>query len=763
LILKRFDEVFMSEMIEGIVSGVVFSNAENGYTVLRLDTIDGVVTAAGSLPGVSQGERLILSGAWVTHPQYGEQFKTESFEVKPPSGADDIFRYLASGVIKNIGPAKARDIVEKFGSNALEIIENEPDKLASIKGISLRSARKLGEDYRRRAGLRRLIEFFTPYGIKPLIATRVYKDYGDDSLDFVRENPYIIASEAYGAEFFEADSVALDLGFESDCPERLSAALVFELVHNLGNGHVFIPRDKLIAAAGELVGVEREAVDEALDALCEYGDIVVAAIANVNGCYLKQMFEAEVYISSRLLEMAGVIDTKMQKSLTKVKNGEIVNNTNVKKSLTIMKNEEIVKKIEEEQGLRYSRLQADAIGFAATSGVAVITGGPGTGKTTTVRGVLKLFDTLGLKTSLCAPTGRAAKRLSELCGREAATIHRLLGATLDEKGEPAFERDENNPLKADAVIVDESSMIDIQLMFSLLKAMRHECRLVMIGDADQLPSVGPGNVFSDIIRSGAVPVIKLTEIFRQAQDSGIVKCAHNVNNGIIPDLTEKFPDLFFMRRQSEEQLAETVAELYSKRLPENMSIEASQIQVLTPTRKRASGTVALNELLREKLNPPVTGKKEKRLGEFVFRAGDKVMQIRNNYDIMWKSHDKLQSGAGVFNGDVGVIKDIDNDREAVTVDFDDKVVVYSFDQLPELEPAFAITVHKSQGSEYHAVILTMTSAAPLLLTRSVLYTAITRAKNLLVIVGNPDVMSKMIKNDKRQKRYSGLRARLAEH
>ena len=730
------------DMVEGVVSGIVFTNAENGYSVLRLDTIDGVVTAAGIIPGVSQGERLILSGSWMTHPQYGEQFKSEAFEIKPPSGKDDIYRYLASGAIKNIGPAKARDIVNRFGSETLNIIENDPDKLSVIKGISLRSARKIGEGYRRHANLRRLIDFFAHYGIKPLIATRVYKDYGDESLEAVHDNPYLIATEFYGAEFFEADAIALELGFNSDCPQRLAAAIVFELVHNLGNGHTFIPRNKLTLAVSTLVSVDCEVVSEAFDSLCDDGDIIVDQIAGVEACYLKHMYEAEHYTASRLLEMIDVSLVRRDK-------------------LTVGKVHEIVRSIESEQDIRYARMQLDALELAVKSDVLALTGGPGTGKTTTVRGILMLFDAIGFKTFLCAPTGRAAKRLSELCGRDAATIHRLLGANIDEDGMHIFDHDEDNPLIADAVIVDESSMIDILLMCALLRAMKRGCRLIMVGDADQLPSVGPGNMFSDVIRSGVIPVIALTEIFRQAEDSGIVRCAHNVNNGIMPDLTEKYSDFFFMRRQTDEQLAETVAELCSKRLPENMGVDPSQIQVLSPTRKRASGTVALNDILRERLNPRSALKKEKQSGDFIFRAGDKVMQIKNNYDIIWESKNKHITGTGVFNGDVGVIVNIDHEKENITVDFEDKLVSYNFDMLTELEPAFAMTVHKSQGSEYHTVILAVTAAAALLLSRGVLYTAMTRAKNLLVIVGDPEVMAKMVNNDKRQRRYSGLRARLA--
>jgi exodeoxyribonuclease V alpha subunit len=496
--------------------------------------------------------------------------------------------------------------------------------------------------------------------------------------------------------------------------------------------------------------VGNEVVEEALDALCEYGDIVVTQIAGIEGCYLKHMFEAEQYTAARLLEMAGGASNVE----CRIKNVEL-GNDGYDRSL-----HEVVKGIESEQGIEYAEMQLEALGLAAKNGVLALTGGPGTGKTTTVRGILMLFDEFGLKTSLCAPTGRAAKRLSELCGREAATIHRLLGASLDENGMHMFDHDEDNPLSADAVIVDESSMIDILLMHALLKAMKSGCRLIMVGDADQLPPVGPGNMFLDVIRSGVMPVIALHEIFRQAGDSGIVKSAHKVNNGVMPDLAEKHPDFFFMHRQTEEQLAETVVELCSRRLPENMGISPAQIQVLSPTRKKTSGTVALNELLREKINPRSVSKKEKQYGDFVYRTGDKVMQIRNNYDILWESPDKRIKGSGIYNGDVGVIADIDSDRELVTVDFEDKLVAYTYDMLSELEPAFAMTVHKSQGSEYHAVVLAMTSAASVLLSRGVLYTAMTRAKSLLIIVGKPEVMEMMVKNDKRQKRYSGLRARL---
>ena len=726
--------------LEGVVASVVFFNPDNGYTILRMETQTGVSTAAGYIPGITVGEHLALHGTWTTHPQYGEQFKIDSFEIRQPRSTDEIYRYLASGAIKNIGPAKARDIVGKFGDEALKVIENEPEKLSTVKGITMQSALLISDGYRRHAGLRRLIEFLSQYDIPPLIATRVYKTYADFSIDAIADNPYIITADSYGAQFSDADAIAIDLGFESDCTERVSAAIAFELLHNIYNsGHTFIPIGKLISATHELIGTNSEIIKDALDALVECGDIVSEVVAGEEACYLQNMHEAEIFTSGRLLGLAQA--SYGQENLL----------------------EDLIREIEEEQGIAYAVLQLEAIRVAASSGLMALTGGPGTGKTTTTRGILMLFDNLGLKTLLCAPTGRAAKRLAETCQREAYTIHRMLGANPgSQDGMPLFEYDELNPLDADAIIVDESSMIDLMLMRSLLAAMKEGCRLVMVGDADQLPPVGPGNVFSDIIRSEVVPVVALTEIFRQAADSGIIRCSHDVNNGIVPDLTAKYTDLFFLRRQSQEQLAETVAQLFGERLPKNMNIDPVNIQILSPTKKGSAGTTSLNDKLREATNPPGVLKKDKTHGEHLFRTGDKVMQIRNNYDIIWKSANGLGDGNGVFNGDVGVITDIDNSKETITVDYEDKLVTYLFEQLPELEPAYAMTVHKSQGSEYHAVILALTQGAPSLMTRNLLYTAMTRAKDLLVIVGSPDVMAQMVSNDKRIKRYSGLRARLSK-
>ena len=732
------DEARQYIQIEGTVASLIYQNPENGYAVLRLDTADGLVTAVGCMPGLSPGEALILTGAWSTHHAYGEQFKAEIAERRMPTGRDAIYSYLASGAIKNVGPAKARDIVDKFGDKALEVLENAPEKLAEVRGITQKRALELSLSFRRQVGLRRLMELLSQYGIKPLIAIKLFRIYGDEALPVVNDNPYIMTVQKFGADFFEADAMALALGFECDCAERVEAALLFELSHNLDNGHTFLPFEKLVSATNQLIDVGYQPVTDALDALCESGFVVREVVAGQDACYMEPFHEAEQFVAKRLLMMAG------DAALDTVDIARLISN------------------VEREYGITYAESQFHAVELAAKSRVMVLTGGPGTGKTTCVRGIIALFDKLGLKTVLCAPTGRAAKRMSELTGREAATIHRLLGAGIGEGDTLVFEHDETNPLNADAVIMDEMSMVDIMLMRSLLAAMKRGARLVMVGDADQLPAVGPGNVFSDIIRSEAIATVVLSEIFRQAGESGIVKNAHRINKGILPDLAEKTSDFFFLRRTSPDRTLETIIELCTERLPKNMGVDPSQIQVLSPTRKNQTGTENLNVRLQAALNPQTAGKKEKSFGDYIFREGDKVMQIRNNYDIIWRTPDGISGGSGVFNGDIGRITEINDIHETVTVDYEDKLVTYLFEQMIELEPAYALTVHKSQGSEYRAVILAAAQGAPQLLVRSVLYTAITRARELLVIVGEPGILETMVANDKRQRRYSGLRARLSE-
>ena len=723
--------------INGIISSVIYLNDENGYAVVRMETDNGeMVTAVGCLPYIAPGEMISAEGSWVTHAQHGRQFKIEQSNRLLPTSADGIYEYLAGSTVKGIGPATAALIVDRFKEKSLDILEMHPEKLAEIKGISLTKAKDLSASFKKQAGVRRLTEFLCAYGIKPLVALKLYRAYGSAALETVHENPYIISASHIGASFAEADNLALELGIEGDSINRISAAVLFELQHNSGNGHCFIPRDKLIAATSQLISVPADLVSDAIDSLSENGGLVCDKVANLNVCYLTELYEAETYTAERLKSMVG-LKTKSSANI-----------------------ERLITKLESLYDISYAPLQKQSIELALNNRILVITGGPGTGKTTILKGILSLYDELELETLLAAPTGRAAKRMSELTGREASTIHRLLGAKMAEDGETVvFSKHEGDPLNCDALVLDECSMVDITLMSSLLKALKPGCRLVLVGDADQLPSVGPGNVFSDIIRSQTVPTVRLTEIFRQKGDSRIVRNAHMINRGEHPDFEANTGDFFRLRRLNGGTAVETIVELCARRLPENMKIPSASIQVLSPTRKGETGTVNLNKRLQAALNPPSESKKEKLFGEAVFRVGDRVIQTKNNYDTIWKTKGGV-SGAGVYNGDIGTIAQIDSITETLTVDFEDKLATYSFEMLNELEHAWALTVHKSQGSEYRAVVLALSGDVQMLLTRGVLYTAVTRAKELLIMVGDDNIAHRMIDNNKQSRRYSALRLRL---
>ncbi len=723
--------------INGIISSVIYLNDENGYAVVRMETDSGeMVTAVGCLPYIAPGEMISAEGSWVTHAQHGRQFKIEQSNRLLPTSADGIYEYLAGSTVKGIGPATAALIVDRFKEKSLDILEMHPEKLAEIKGISLTKAKDLSASFKKQAGVRRLTEFLCAYGIKPLVALKLYRAYGSAALETVHENPYIISASHIGASFAEADNLALELGIEGDSINRISAAVLFELQHNSGNGHCFIPRDKLIAATSQLISVPADLVSDAIDSLSENGWLVCDKVANLNVCYLTELYEAETYTAERLKSMVG-LKTKSSANI-----------------------ERLITKLESLYDISYAPLQKQSIELALNNRILVITGGPGTGKTTILKGILSLYDELELETLLAAPTGRAAKRMSELTGREASTIHRLLGAKMAEDGETVvFSKHEGDPLNCDALVLDECSMVDITLMSSLLKALKPGCRLVLVGDADQLPSVGPGNVFSDIIRSQTVPTVRLTEIFRQKGDSRIVRNAHMINRGEHPDFEANTGDFFRLRRLKGGTAVETIVELCARRLPDNMKIPSASIQVLSPTRKGETGTVNLNKRLQAALNPPSESKKEKLFGEAVFRVGDRVIQTKNNYDTIWKTKDGV-SGAGVYNGDIGTIAQIDPITETLTVDFEDKLATYSFEMLNELEHAWALTVHKSQGSEYRAVVLALSGDVQMLLTRGVLYTAVTRAKELLIMVGDDNIAHRMIDNNKQSRRYSALRLRL---
>ena len=728
------------ELIElsGTIDSVIYKNEENGYTVLRLRDENGErVTVVGCFPYAAPGESMIASGTWTAHSVHGRQFKAEFAQRLLPTTASAIYDYLAGGTVKGIGPATAALIVDKFGEKTLDILENSPHELAKIKGIGTDKAKRISADFRRQAGVRRIMEFICSFGIRPILGMRMYKFYGDEALNLLRENPYILATNHIGGKFSEADSLALEMGIEGNSRNRINAAALFELRHNLNNGHCFIPREKLAAVTAQLISVELEEVEDSIDELIETRQLVYEEIAGCRACYLPEIYEAETDAAEHLAKMCRRRFNEDADIPT------------------------LIKRIERQQGIEYAPLQRQTLELALKNQLVVITGGPGTGKTTSVRAIIAMFDALGIKTLLTAPTGRAAKRMSELSGQEAVTVHRLLGAKFAEDGDTViFSKDESDRLDCGAVILDECSMVDIMLMDALLRALPDDARLVLVGDADQLPSVGPGNVFSSVIRSSVVPTVRLTEIFRQNEGSRIVKNAHMINKGIHPELGENKGDFFRLKRLQAGSVVDTVVELCSVRLPNKMNIPSCDIQVLSPTRKGEMGTRNLNRRLQETLNPADEDKKEKQFGDVTFREGDRVMQIKNNYDILWRSADNKSVGSGIYNGDIGVVISINNENEILTVNFDGRIAEYGFDSLLELEHAWAMTVHKAQGSEYRAVILALSASSQMLMTRDVLYTAVTRAKEILIMVGDDQVAYRMIDNANQSKRYGALRTRL---
>ena len=726
------------EIIQGAISAVVYQNYENGYAVLRINVGGGQnVTVVGTIPLPAVGERLMVTGKWSTHPSYGRQFEAEFLERLLPQTAMEILSYLSSRVIKGIGPKMAGRIVEHFGAETLAVMERQPERLAEVAGISREKARAIGEEFKLQVGMRQLMEFFALHHLPAELAVRTYKLYGESTIELLYDDPYLLMDEGLDAPFGAVDRFAIELGVAGDDPRRVEAGILFELNYNLTAGHSFLPENKLVAATCQLLSVEAESARQGLTRLLEADRLVREHLAGITVIYLPRLHEAESYCAQSLLSFAAQTFPAPPDL------------------------EKRIRAVAKESGVAYSAQQEQAIREAATSGLLLITGGPGTGKTTILNGILSLLGQMQLRCLLAAPTGRAAKRLTEVTGEDASTIHRLLEASIDQNtGKMFFVRDEDNPLKADAVIVDEMSMVDVELLYALLQAVPKGKRLILVGDPDQLPPVGPGFPFSDMLRSGQLPTVRLTEIFRQAQQSLIVMNAHRVNRGELPELKTVTSDFFFMRRQSEEAVSQLIRDLCTTRLPKNMGIPPEQIQVLSPTRKGGVGTMSLNKLLQAALNPPSEGKKERAFGEFLFREGDRVMQIRNNYDIMWKKCDGSAVGTGIFNGDVGTIREIDPGAETMTIVFDDREADYDFTQLNELEPAYAMTVHKSQGSEYRAVILAAWNGSPYLLSRSILYTAITRARELLIIVGREETVAVMTQNVSKNRRYTGLKLRL---
>ena len=723
-----------AQVLEGTVEAIIFYNEDNGFTVMEVEAADGEVTVLCEALGIQPGEEVRLTGRYTTHPTYGVRFKAEVVERVIPATAGAILKYLSGGAIRGVGPALARRIVDAFGDETLTVLEKEPQRLAEVRGITPKKAQQIAEEYARIFGIRAVMLFLSRYGLDAAISIRVWKEWGAYAQSEIEKDPYLLCRREIGVEFEKADAIAAAMGFEKDSPERLAGGLLHVLRHNTGNGHCCLPYEKLTKTAARLLEVEPEQLDDALTLLAERDEVVSDTVDGQLYLYLPEMYEAETYCAGRLMTMLAA-----QPPVDPVDHSGAIN------------------ALEEKLGIRYASLQRRAIEAALGQNVVILTGGPGTGKTTALCGMIDLLEEEGLKVGLAAPTGRAAKRMSELTGREAKTIHRLLEVDFgEENGRVKFRRNARNPLPYDAVVVDEMSMVDIEIFAALMRAVRLGSKLILVGDPDQLPSVGPGNVLRDLIDSEAITVIHLTEVFRQAAESLIVTNAHAIVAGEMPDLAVRDRDFFFLQKSGLEAAQHTTVDLCVRRLPASYGYSpVRDIQVITPTRIGACGTGELCRLLQEALNPPSPEKSECRAGPRLFREGDKVMQIRNNYDILYKRDDG-EEGVGVYNGDIGTIESIDRGSRSLQVRYDDRVAEYSFDLLEQLELAYAITVHKSQGSEFDAVVMPVTGSRSKLFYRNLLYTAVTRAKKLLVLVGQASAIEEMVKNDRKTLRYTNL-------
>lgn len=728
---------------KGIIADIIFHNDKNGYTIAVFETEDEQFTAVGSIAECTKGMSLILRGKFIVHQTYGEQFAFSEYEEIVPESVHGIEEFLASGTLKGIGPKTAAAIVNKFGTDTFRIMEEEPKKLAQISGIGIKKASAIGEAFALHREFAKITMYFQKYGISPEYSVKLYKVYGSQTIRIIEENPYVMIDDIFGIGFRKADAIAVKMGISLEDPFRIKSGIKYALGYYIGEGNTYCPQKELCEKTAQLLDISSGTVYDCLTEMAFAGDIVMETSEGRINVYTAAYYMAEQNITGNLM----AINTAPLKPV----NSDIAS---------------LIKITENNTGISLSESQKYAVETSIQNGVSVITGGPGTGKTTIINTIINVLNSSGLTTAIAAPTGRAAKRITETSGYDAVTVHRLLDYSYSESEDSmSFGKDASNPLDYDAVIIDEASMIDLMLMNGLVSAVKPGTRLIMVGDADQLPSVGAGNVLRDIIESEYIYSIKLTEIFRQAKESLIVVNAHKINRGEYPDYNERDKEFFLMHRKTEKEMLSLIKDLCARRLPNYYTrLEPlKDIQVLTPVRKGLLGTINLNKQLQEILNPPQSGLEEKSFGERLFREGDKVMQIKNNYQLKWKNTDDFTEGEGIFNGDVGFVRSIDKEYGTVTVIFDDKrAVSYDFSQLDELELAYAVTVHKSQGSEFPVIVMPISWFPPVLATRNLLYTAVTRGKSAVVLVGSEDKLNAMIDNNRIAARYSGLKTKLAK-
>ena len=725
-------KVDISVELSGSVEDVIYKNAENGYTVINLGCDEGLIPVVGNLGDVNEGERLSLRGGWITSPKYGRQFKAAMCERSMPETESEISAYLGSGVIKGLGPAIAKKIVKQFGTEALDIIDNDCMQLTVIKGITSDKALYISNEYHKITGVNEVIKFLGEYNFGPAHAISVWSAFEHDSIKQIKTNPYILCTSGIDIDFRSVDRMAADLGFDAENSDRVRAGIVYVLHENANAGHTCLPTEKLRESVCDNLGIERRQFESCLDDCEEKEWVVRITLGKREFVYLPEYYLAETYIAKKLAFMLRT-SAQYEKDYS-----------------------DEIRGVEFSENIQYEELQRAAISACLTGSVFILTGGPGTGKTTTLNGVIKILKARKKRILLCAPTGRAAKRMSDLTGEPARTIHRLLEVDFTAKGELKFKRNETNPLPADVVIADEMSMVDALLMCSLVRAIKPTSKFIMVGDSNQLPSVGAGNVLKDLIASHYIPSVELKEIFRQAAQSLIVTNAHRIVNGEFPVLDDRQNDFFFMNKSLESDIAELVIQLAKQRLPDTYGFSPiDDIQVLCPTKMGMAGTKELNKQLQSALNPPSQNKAELKFFDVIFRTGDKVMQTKNDYDVLWTKNN--EKGSGIFNGDIGIIRSVDRFSQNVTIDFEGRVAIYTSEMLRRLEHAYAITIHKSQGSEYDAVIIPITAFTHNLLYRNLLYTGVTRAKKMIIVIGTKELVKTMVDNNRKMLRYSLLR------